>query len=150
MKKRKSYYIVTLIGLTCITVLGILSMLPQDKAILPSLISFDNGELENSTDVYLYGNSQNEYVVDDYTVDKFIEVYVKGINGSESIKKLTHLDKQEIRLILEDMGDYNTKRLKDVLSQEIDMDIEEAVSGILEENLFDYDFERIDRILGTK
>ena len=149
MKKRKNTYILTLIGLTCITVLGILSMLPQDKAILPSLITFDSEELGNSTDVYLYGNGQKDYVIDNSTLDKFIEVYVKGIKGKENVKNLTSLDKQEVRLILEDMGNYNTQRLKEVLSLEIEKnsDIEEAVSAVLDENLFDYDFERLDRIL---
>ncbi len=150
MKKRKSMYIMTLICITCITVVGILGMLPKEEAILPYLNGFKYKEPENSTGVYLFEKSEDDFVIGDKIVDKFIEVYVKGIKKKDQVKNLTPLDKHEIRLILEDMGYNNSTRLRDVLSQEIDIHTKIAVSGILNENLFDYDFERLDRILGIE
>lgn len=148
MKKRKSKYMMTLVGLTCISVVGMLSMLPKEKAVLPFLTGVENEK--DFTGAYLLGDSEEDFVIDDYAVDKFIEVYVKGIKDKEKIKNLTSLDKKEVRLILEDMGYNNTTRLKDVLYQDMDIQVEGTVKSILDENLFDYDFERLNMILGIE
>jgi len=154
MKDIKRFHIMSLVIMTAVTVLIILSMMPNNKEFAASqtkLVS-DLGDIDadHPWGVQFYGVSneeEDEYVVDQNTLDQFIKVYVKEIKGLNSLKDLTPLDKEEVRLILEDMGYNNTTRLKNVLAQTTDEWVVKKINEILDENLFDYDMERLDIIL---
>ena len=155
MKEDRRNNISILIGMTIITVIGLFSMMPS---VLPSQL-----ELGDLSTVYVGGKNLEDwslhnfeipeeeaspYVINDEVLDKFIEVYT--MDSLENRKQLTTQDKEEIRLILEDMGNYNTTKLKEVLETAEESQVAQEVHVVLEENLFDWDMYRLDLILGVE
>lgn len=71
------------------------------------------------------------HIIDDKALDNFIRFY-----SDKSINDLEIHEKEEIRCILESMGNYNTIKLKKLLNNNFAQK-EQEIYRILYENLFD-------------
>lgn len=71
------------------------------------------------------------HIIDDETLNRFVKFY-----SNKSIENLEIYQKEEIRCILESMGDYNTNKLKKFLRNEQSRK-EVEIYKLLSENLFD-------------
>lgn len=161
MTKKKKNNVFILVGIAIITVMGILSLMPLENHTLLSKLVSDDLSLtdvggKNSEDGWRIHNSNlpveevSEFVVNDEVLDSFIRVYSMDINGKTSIKQLNPYDKEDVRMILENMGSYNTTRLKEVLKKTERSEVAQGVEMVLQENLFDWDMHRLDVILGIE
>lgn len=71
------------------------------------------------------------HTIDDEALDNFIRFY-----SDKSINDLEIHEKEEVRCILESMGNYNTLKLKKLLNNNF-LQKEQEIYRILSENLFD-------------
>lgn len=161
MTNEKKNNVFILVGIAIITVMGILSLMPLENDTLLSKLASDDLPLadvggRNSEDGWRIHDSNvpveevSEFVVNDEVLDSFIRVYTMDISGKTSIKQLSPYDKEDVRLILENMGSYNTTRLKEVLKKTERSEVAQGVEMVLDENLFYWDMHRLDVILGIE
>jgi hypothetical protein len=162
---RKRYNELVVVVLTVITVLGIWNMRPAEERLLPELnIGYrPNGSLEEKIpletrlDIYFdeifdltQEDSEYQMIIDDATLDKFIYVYHDWVRKSAAPIEITFERKEEVRVLLENMGTINLVRLKEVLSEEVGDGIVEEVEAILQENLFEQELEHLDNLIVSK
>lgn len=89
-------------------------------------------------------NSNADYdmhIIDNETLNSFVKFY-----SNKSIENLEIYQKEEIRCILESMGNYNTNKLKKFLRNEQTRK-EVEIYKLLSENLFDKQLMLLDEML---
>lgn len=81
------------------------------------------------------------HTIDDETLNRFIKFY-----SDKRVENLEIYQKEEIRYILESMGDYNTNKLKNFLKHDPSSK-EGEIYKLLSENLFDKQLMFLDEML---
>lgn len=162
---RKRYNELVIVIFTVITVLGIWSMRPAGERIVPELnMGYrPNGSLEEKVpletrlDIYFdeifdlsQEDEQYQMIIDDATLDKFIYVYHDRVRKSSAPIEITFERKEEVRVLLENMGTINLVRLKEVLGQDVSDGTVEQVEAILQENLFEQELQHLDNLIIPK
>jgi hypothetical protein len=162
---KKRYNELMVVVLTVITVLGIWNMRPAEERILPELnMGYrpngsleDKAPLETRLDIYFdeilglgQEDPQVQMIIDDATLDRFIYVYHDRVRKSAAPIEITFERKEEVRVVLENMGTINLVRLKEVLSQEVNDNTAGQVEMILQENLFEQELEHLDDLIIPK
>lgn len=165
MELKKKHHELMILVLTLITVMGIWNMSPTKGGFLPAWDtgSPSDGSLETrpfiGTSLNLYFDDilhpdregpKHEMVVDDETLERFIDIYHHKIKGNAGEILLPVEIKEEIRYVLENMGTINTTRLKEVLQREAHGETVRQVRAILEENLFDRELQYLDELILRK
>lgn len=84
---------------------------------------------------------KNIHMIDDQTLNKFIKFY-----SNKEIENLEIYQKEEIRYILESMGEYNTSKLKKFLKKDPERR-EGEIYNLLSKNLFDKQLMLLDEML---
>ncbi|MEW9123877.1 MAG: hypothetical protein AB2421_14295 [Thermotaleaceae bacterium] len=160
MANWKSGNVILLTTLTLVTVLGIMSMRPQEYGWLPDGINqyIPYGELGDSIpmdpreDIYfndfvMEDLQTEEAVIDNETLQRFIIVYVEKINDKTINQDFIIENQEQVRNLLEGMGYDNTTQLKTVLNEDLNEDTIRKVQAILSENLFEHELNRLYSLL---
>lgn len=160
MAPLKSGNVLVLVALTVVTILGIISMAPQEHGFLPKdMIGYlPHGERGDTVprnpredlyfdDFVIKEQEPFQTVVDDTTLQRFIQVYIEKINGKNMDRVIPVEDQEQVRTLLEGMGYDNTLQLKTVLSQEATEDVVRKVQDILYDNLFEHELNLLHHLL---
>ncbi|SHI61262.1 hypothetical protein SAMN02745975_00237 [Geosporobacter subterraneus DSM 17957] len=160
MAPLKSGNVMVLVALTLVTILGIISMAPQEHGFLPKdIIGYlPHGELGDTVplnpredlyfdDFVMEEQEQFQAVIDDTTLQRFIQVYIEKINAKNMDRMIPVEDQEQVRTLLEGMGYDNTLQLKTVLSQEATEDVVRKVQDILYDNLFEHELNLLHSLL---
>ncbi|AOT70045.1 hypothetical protein [Geosporobacter ferrireducens] len=160
MAPLKSGNVMVLVALTVITVLGIISMTPQENGFIPNHMTgyLPYGELGDSVQVnpredlyfddFIVGEqAQDQPVIDDATLQRFIQVYIEKINTGNVNKGISIEDQERVRNLLEGIGYDNAMQLKTVLNQEVTEDVVRKVQDILYDNLFEHELNLLHSLL---
>ena len=160
MTPLKSGNLMVLVALTVVTLLGIISMTPQEQGFIPNdMIGYlPHGELGDSIplnpredlyfdDIVMEGQEQSEAIIDDATLQQFIQVYIERISGGNMNRTIPIEDQEQVRALLESIGYDNTTQLKTVLSQETTEEVIRKVQDILYDNLFEHEIKLLNSLL---
>lgn len=152
--------IMVLVALTVITVLGIISMTPQEYGFIPNnMIGYlPYGELGEKVpanpredlyfDDFIIGEQEPvQKMIDDQTLQRFIQVYIENLHAGSTHKALAVEDQERVRNLLEGIGADNVLQLKTVLDQEITEDVVRKVEDILYDNLFEHELDLLHSLL---
>lgn len=143
--KRKIYVLIMIIS-TIITTSIIISFHPDKNSIAITKRYFEliekagDGVMElvkaEEEDI----NVEEDFVINDEVFERFLDFY-----SDKKLEDLEIYEREEARYILESMGFYNTTKLRDLLQEEEPN--EEEIYKLLNENLFDYDLIKLERLL---
>jgi len=143
--KRKIYVLIMIIS-TIITTSIIISFHPDKNSIAITKRYFEliekagDGVMElvkaEEEDI----NVEEDFVINDEVFERFLDFY-----SDKKLEDLEIYEREEARYILESMGFYNTTKLRDLLQEEEPN--EEEIYQLLNENLFDYDLIKLERLL---
>lgn len=140
---KRKIYLISMIVLTFITTSTIMCFHPYVSGRLSEgknnqLVSLISQMKEGDLDV----TDGDIHIINDEVLGMFVKFY-----SDKGIEDLEIHQKEEIRYILESMGDYNTSKLKNFLNHDPSRK-EGEIYRILSENLFDEQLMFLDEMLG--